>query len=185
MKYGALIIENRDFDMAEIIDRHKKYLPDSWEIVHFKDEVIKSEKDYNTLLTSIDFWMSIPFDKVLIFQHDSGLLRNGIEEFAGWDYVGAPWIFQAHGGNGGLSWRSKKAMIESLMQLPWNPTLGNEDVYFSNVIKRLPQFRLAPRDVCEKFSVEAIYAEGTLGYHAIDRYLTTDQVHKIKTQYVY
>jgi hypothetical protein len=182
MKYGAVIIENR-FDVAPIIKSHGKFIPKDWTIRSYSSLDIKSIKDYNTLLTSIEFWDSLPFDKILIFQHDSGLLRDGIEEFFEWDYIGAPWKFQHHGGNGGLSWRSKSAMIECIMQLPWNPRYGNEDVYFSNLLKNMPQFKLAPREVCEKFSCESIYKEGTLGYHAIDKYLTKEECAKILTQY--
>jgi hypothetical protein len=182
MKYGAVIIENR-FPVDQIVSDHKKFLPEGWEVIHLYDPSIKNIQDYNSLLTSLEFWHFLPFDKVLIFQHDSALLRNGIEDFLGWDYVGAPWKFQHHGGNGGLSWRSKSAMIECIMHLPWNPRLQNEDVYFSNLLKNMPQFKLAPREVCEKFSCESIYAEGTLGYHAIDKYLTKEECIKIKTQY--
>jgi hypothetical protein len=179
---GAIIIDNRNLPgLKDTIRNHMKFIPD-WGFIHFKPD-IKTIEDYNKLLTSIDFWESIPFDKVLIFQHDSMLLRSGIEEFLEWDYVGAPWKFQEHGGNGGLSLRSKSAMLECLLELPWNPSLQNEDVYFSNMINRLPQLKLAPREVCKKFACETIYEEGTLGYHAIEKYLTKSEVLKIKTQY--
>jgi hypothetical protein len=182
MKYGAVIVENRGIDVDGIINRHLKFLPD-WKVIHINNPEIKTQNDYNNFLTSKEFYDLIPFDKFLIFQHDSGLLRKGIEDFLEWDYIGAPWKFQEHGGNGGLSWRSKKAMLECIMQLPWNPTLGHEDVYFSNLLRRIPNFKLAPREICEKFSCESIYTEGTLGYHAIDKYLTEKECIKIKTQY--
>lgn len=182
MKYGAVIVENR-FPVDKIISEHRKFLPLDWEVWIYDRPEIKTERDYNILLTSPEFWHELPFDKVLIFQHDSGLLREGIHEFLEWDYIGAPWKFQEHGGNGGLSWRSKSAMLECIMSMTWNPSLGNEDVYFSNLLKRMPQFKLAPREVCEKFSCESIYKEGTLGYHAIDKYLTKEECTKILTQY--
>jgi hypothetical protein len=182
MTYGAVIVENR-FNVDGIGMDHAKFLPEDWKILYDNYHHIKTIQDYNILMTSLEFWQDIPFDKVLIFQHDSGLLRKGIQEFFEYDYVGAPWKFQEHGGNGGLSWRSKSAMIECIMQLPWNPRLGNEDVYFSNLLKRMPQYKLAPREVCEKFSCESIYKEGTLGYHAIDKYLTKEECNKILTQY--
>lgn len=185
MKYGAVIIENRfDKDFIDyIVGSHAKFLPSGWDVSHVTVPFIKTERDYNTYLTSIDFWEECPYDKVLIFQHDSRLLRRGIHEFIQWDYIGAPWKFQEHGGNGGLSWRSKSAMLECIMSMPWNPSLGNEDVYFSNMLRRMPNFKLAPREVCEKFSCESIYKEGTLGYHAIDKYLTKEECTKILTQY--
>lgn len=183
MKYGAIIIENR-IDISKTIEEHKRFLPEYFEVKHLVHGGIKSMIDYNKLLASLPFWMALPYDKVLIFQHDSMLLRDGIEEFYEWDYVGAPWKFQDHGGNGGLSWRSREAMIEVLKMFPYVPSgNNNEDVYFSNALKQMPEFKLAPREVCEKFSCESIYKEGTLGYHAIDKYLTKEEVHKIKTQY--
>ncbi len=181
MKYGAVIIENR-FDVYHVVENHKKFLPNDWEVIHLRNTGINSMLEYNQSLTSLELWENLRFDKVLIFQHDSKLLREGIEEFYEWDYIGAPWKFQEHGGNGGLSWRSKEAMIWCIKKQPWNPSLGNEDVYFSNLLKDSP-YKLAPRDVCEKFSCESIYKEGTLGYHAINKYLTKEQVNKIKTQY--
>lgn len=181
MNYGAVIVENR-VDARPIIGIHQIYLPYYFQVIHVNNPDVKSIYDYNKLLTSLEFWQSVPFDKLLIFQHDSGILRKDICRFFEWDYVGAPWKFQEHGGNGGLSWRSKEAMLWCIKQKPWNPSLGNEDVYFSNLLKDSP-FKLAPREVCEKFSCESIYKEGTLGYHAIDKYLTKEEVTKIKTQY--
>jgi len=179
-EHCALIIENR-FDVSKIIESHAKFIPTNWEIIHLRLD-IKSMFDYNKALTDPDLWNNFRHKKVLIFQHDSMLLRTGIEEFIEWDYVGAPWKFQEHGGNGGLSWRSRDAMNWCINQKPWDPSLGNEDVYFSNLLKDSP-FKLAPREVCEKFSCESIYKEGTLGYHAIEKYLTPEEVIKIKTQY--
>ena len=182
-KYAAICIENR-FDVAEIVAQHKKYLPDYFDMVHIKDESIKTEQDYNHLLTSKVFWESLPYDKVLIFQHDSKLLRKGIEEFYDYDYVGAPWTFQKHGGNGGLSFRDVIAMKKCLELSVWNNRLSNEDVFFSNIMFRNPTlFNLAPREVCSKFSCEVIFQIGTLGVHAIERYLTHEQCDQILNQY--
>lgn len=183
MKYGALIIENR-FDVKETINRHAKFLPQGWEIVHYCGSEIKTANDYNKLLTSIEFWKAVPFDKVLIFQHDSGLLRRGIQEFLGYDFIGAPlYHIDFPCMNGGLSLRSKEAMIECVTQLPWNPSLGNEDIYFCNLLKRMPNMNLPTKEVAQKFSVETIYSEGSLGYHAIDKYLTEEQCNTILNQY--
>lgn len=180
-KYGAVIVENRhSVDVSDIIKRHKKFLPKSWDVLHIKDVVINSQDDYSRLLGSVYFWELVPFDKVLIFQADSGLLRNGIEEFLRWDYIGAPWNFQDHGGNGGLSLRSKNAMLETIKKLPYDVSVhGNEDVYFSNHLEG----KLAPRSECEKFSVESIFKLGTLGYHQIETFHSKKDVETIKTQY--
>lgn len=185
MTYGAVIVETRDLpDMGEIITRHIKYLPSDWKVLHRKAGLqINNLSDYNRLLTSVDFWKSVPFDKVLIFQHDSGLLREGIEEFLEYDYVGAPWTFQTKGGNGGLSLRTRDVMIKTLETIPYMENVhGNEDVYFSNHIERVGG-KLAPRDVCFKFSCETIFRTGTLGYHAIEKYMKPSQVQYILNQY--
>lgn len=139
--------------------------------------------EYNLMLTSLDFWNIFKdYDRVLIFQHDSMLLRDGIDEFLKWDYIGSPWKFQQHGGNGGLSLRNPNRMIEVIKNRRWHGGDGNEDVYFSNEMKGTSG--LAPRTECEKFSCETIFKLGTLGYHAIEQYLTPEQVNQIKTQYV-
>lgn len=182
MKYCAVIVENR-FDVSKIVEDHKKFLPESWEVKVLQPN-IKTIADYNKLLTSISFWESLlDYDRVLIFQHDSALLKKGIEKFKKWDYIGAPWKFQEHGGNGGLSLRNPKAMVECIKKQQWNPSLGNEDVYFCNLLVKMPEFKLADRNACRKFSCETIFQLGTLGYHAIEKYLTEDQVEKIKHQY--
>lgn len=183
MRYGALIIENR-FDVSQIIEEHKKFLPESWPIMHFEDHVIKTERDYNALLTSPDFWHSLPFDKVLIFQHDSGLLRKGIEDYLKYDFIGAPlYHIDFPCMNGGLSLRSVPAMIEACMQLPWNPSLGNEDIYFCNLLKRLPGITLPSKEVAQSFSVETIFGLGSVGFHAIEKWHSEEDVKKIKSQY--
>lgn len=181
-KLGAIIIDNRTLPHG-VIERHSNYLPKDWEVVHVSNHNVKNWLDYNVLLTSERFWKAVPFEKVLIFQHDSGLLRQGIEEFLHWDYVGAPWKFQDHGGNGGLSLRTVKTMIETIAHTPYQPIIhGNEDVYFSNNIHRVGG-KLAPREVCSKFSCESIFELGTLGYHAIDKHLNNEQVNQIMNQY--
>lgn len=183
MKCAAIIVENR-FDVSEIIEAHKRFLPIGWHAIPWIARNIKTINDYNQLLTSSRFWNElVRYDRILIFQHDSTLLRNGIEEFLEYDYVGAPWKFQEHGGNGGLSIRNPKAMLACIQKQLWNPKLGNEDVYFSNLLKDMPEFKLAPRDVCSKFSCESIFQLGTLGYHAIEKYLTEEEVNQIKRQY--
>lgn len=183
MRYGAVIIETRKLDFQQIVNRHLSFLPKTWEWCVIDEYPIDSMMDYNMLLTSAPFWERIPFDKVLIFQHDSGLLRPGIEEFLEYDYVGAPWKFQDHGGNGGLSLRSKAAMLGVINNVPYQHILhGNEDVFYSNHLERCG-YKMAPREVCKKFSVESIFELGTLGYHAPNKHLTHSQTQQILNQY--
>lgn len=197
----AAIVETRiNYRLPAIIEQHRKFLPDKDRICLFTDEAgynfysgkieaqfyiidpINNLPDYNRLLTSIDFW-EFEDDEVLIFQADSMLLRDGIEEFYGYDFIGAPIkniAFPAM--NGGLSLRSQSAMIKCINHRPWNPSLGNEDIYFCHVLQEIGG-SLPGKEVASKFSVETIFNLGSLGYHACDKYLTVEQVKQIKTQY--
>lgn len=210
--FAAVIVETRPLpDLKDILDRHMKYLPKRTDLIIFhgkknaiavreaskkyhnctfhnllQDELSSSE--YNSLLTSTYFWDKlITYERVLIFQSDSALLRKGIEDFMYWDYVGAPWSDPSHqhGGNGGLSLRNPKVMLDVIKTRPYNESIhGNEDYYFCDLIKFREWIgKLAPREICSRFSCEAIYKLGTLGTHAIEKYLTLEQLNNIKTQY--
>ena len=73
-------------------------------------------------------------------------------------------------------------MLELCSSMPWQPSRGNEDSFFVGNLES-GGGRFAPLDVCQRFSCETMLALGTLGYHAIDRYLSPDEVHMIKSQY--
>lgn len=211
-KYGAVIIETRCIkDLEAIVKNHLYFLPPDWGVTFFhghanKEYVINALKDirnvqfislplsdmptalYNKLLTTPSFWKSFSYEKVLIFQSDSVLLRHGIEEFLQYDYVGAPWRFQNHGGNGGLSLRSADAMRTICNAIRYNPSChGNEDVFFSNMIhdKYSGTYNLAPREICEQFACESLFRLNTLGAHAIEKYLSSAEVKAILNQIKY
>ena len=197
---AAVITETRPMAIVpEIIEQHLSMLPDDFELVvfcskenegNFSDYKGKFKKhfvtintlhDYNMLMTSEFYWSKLlKYDHVLVFQTDSKILRTGIEEFYDWDYVGSPWLFQDHGGNGGVSLRTPKVMMETIKNVPYN---GNpfEDVYFSNNLDRFG--KLAPRKVCEKFGCETIFKLGTFSYHAIKTYMNHEQIKEIENQY--
>lgn len=175
------VVDNKN-DCFEIFKRHTKFLSD---FRLYKDDTITSINDYNKLLTSIEFWEKFEEEKVLIIQHDSGLLRTGIEEFFQYDFIGAPikhCAFPAM--NGGLSLRTPNAMIECIKDTPYNPNIhGNEDIYFCYQLKKLG-YNLPSKEISSKFSVETIYALGAMGYHAIDKWLTKEQCETILKQYI-
>lgn len=179
---AAVIVENRpNINLNEVIERHMKFLPDYTKLYVINDVPVSNIEDYNKLLTSVEFWHGIKEENILIFQSDSALLRTGIEEFYQWSYVGAPWKFQYNGGNGGLSFRKKSAMLYVLEH--FNRKEGvNEDIFFCNCLQACSK-NLAPRSVCLQFSCETIYQKGTLGYHAIEKYLSTEEINQIKNQY--
>lgn len=203
-KLAAVIVETRPLiNLAQTIDDHMKMLPpdtDLWLFLGKKNEYLKDLfKDakieivaepmdlssYNRLLTSSEFWSMFKdqYERVLIFQSDSMLLSKGIEEFYRWDYIGASWRWNmTYIGNGGLSLRNPQIMYEITQRYPWN-TILNEDHWFCMHMYDFKIGNLAPIEEADKFSVEAKYKLGSLGYHAIDKWLTPQQVEKIKTQY--
>lgn len=198
MRFGAVIVETRSLpNLVDIINQHMDFLPGAGLTIFGFDNVQQlvkafpkaniinlgshlNEQQYNYLLTSSFFWKCLPYDKVLIFQHDSVILRDGIKDFLGWDYIGAPWKFPPYVGNGGFSIRSVPAMLRTIEKVKYNHAIhGNEDVYFCNHLQGI----LAPIEVAEKFCVESIYKLSTFAYHAIEKYLTQEQVLTIKKQY--
>jgi hypothetical protein len=197
---AVIFIETRILSgLQDKVNSIMKFLPYDWDCIvvcsnrneHLFSGVkylikdIDSLTQYNEFMTSKSFWDSLPYDYVLICQHDSGLLRHGIDQFLKWDYVGAPWPFCQYGGNGGLSIRNVKVFREILSKFKFNSQNGNEDVFYSTIMDQY-NYKIAPREVCEEFSVESEFLMGTLGYHFgtdSDRYLTNDQKLKILNQY--
>jgi alpha-N-acetylglucosamine transferase len=162
-----------------------KFLP-GWDLQHIDQPNIRSGEDYNKILTDTRFWEMLPYDRVLIFQHDSMLLREGIDEFLQYDFIGAPiknFPFPAM--NGGLSLRSPQAMIEAIVKKPRQHTKyahHNEDIYYSYICNELGM-NLPDYETARKFSVETIFGLGSLGIHAIDKHLKICEQQKILTQY--
>ncbi len=172
-QFGKTFVSEYDFHMINI---------------EANDFYINDQNGYNKLLTSVWFWDQINADQVLIFQPDSKILtkdRNIIRQFIDYDYIGAPWTFQQHGGNGGLSWRTVWTMKHIISKFPYNPVLGNEDVYFCNIMNTHKDFyvAMAPRHICEQFSVESKFRFGTFGCHAIEKYLSEPECNAILSQY--
>jgi len=178
-KLAVILVENRDENISKALDNHLAFIPNGSTFYNNWD--CHSIEDYNTLMTSRKFWESIQEENILIIQHDSALLRTGIEKFYKWDYIGAVWDFEPYVGNGGFSFRHKSAMIKILDSMPYDG-ITNEDIYFAKGCKELG-LKLAPIKEANKFSCETQYHLGTLGYHAIEKYLTPIQIKKIKTQY--
>jgi hypothetical protein len=110
------------------------------------------------------------------------LLLNNVDDFLKYDYVGAPWKFQEHGGNGGLSIRDVEVMYQICISCPFEQQDINEDIYFCDIMFNKKIGNLAPRNVCEKFSMETIFKEKTTGYHAIEKYHSKEVVDIILAQ---
>ena len=141
---------------------------------------------YSELLTTIDFWNNFTADKILLYQEDTMLFKNNIDDFLEYDYIGAPWPIEQddnlHGvGNGGFSLRSRKKMIEVIEKVKvkdlklgnstkkymmnTNSTFVPEDVYFSKSLIDYKLGKVATRDVAINFSQETQLSPSPLGGH--------------------
>jgi len=133
---------------------------------------INSINDYSNLLKTTEFWNYIKGDKVLIYQEDSFIFSNNIEEFSEYDYIGAPWreeILPINVGNGGFSLRTRRAMIDVIDTVNEEKTnkdeVISEDVFFSKHMQRLNIGKIADKDIALKFSTELIYSKDSFAGH--------------------
>lgn len=201
MKLAAVIVETRLIPcMVNVIQAHLDFLPENTSVFiqcglanfdvlskSFPNANVElcgvnSIGDYNQLLTWHNFWYQfLDYDRVLVFQIDSFLLKQGIEAFYEWDYIGAPWKFEPFVGNGGLSLRNPEIMHEICLKI--SPQRQNEDIIITNFMVNNKMGKLAPLEIAEKFSVETIFKLGTLGGHAIEKWLNLEQCKQIKKQY--
>jgi hypothetical protein len=194
---ALLFVETRNIPNLKFhLERHLKLKPEGWDVaVLCSDDnaeqfegydkfIVENPNNlyrYNVMMTSSMIWSVLPFDYVLLIEHESGILRYGIEEFIKYDYVGSPWKFQQHGGNGGFSLRKVDTMLEVTKRFKFTGGM-NEDVWFSNNMFE-NGFNIAPRDICKKFACETIFELGTYGYHAINKYFNDEQLSQIYNQY--
>lgn len=140
-------------------------------------------------------------DRVLLFQADSILCANSgahPDDFAEWDFIGAPISQQfGVGFNGGLSLRNPRMILDLLHELegvdegantfetrlrkaeagevtlePWEKF---EDQWFYTKLHERGSARLPDEDVARKFAVETIWEERPMGYHQPFRWLTEGQ----------
>lgn len=174
------IVDNKH-DCNEVIHEHYKFLPSNTIIKYVYDNGIQSKDDYSKLLMSRKFWEQFETEHILIFQHDSRLLRTGIEEFLKYDYIGASWNFEPYVGNGGLSLRKKSAMLKVIDNYDDHKFLP-EDMYFGYGCLALG-LNIAPVDIADKFSIETKFILGSMGYHQIETYFTPEQCELVKNQY--
>lgn len=177
----TMCIVDNQHDCEKAIINHYSFMPKDSIIKYISDVEIKSKREYSDLLMTRAFWESFDTEDILVFQHDSALLRTGIEEFLGYDYIGASWKFEPYVGNGGLSLRKKSAMLHIIDHYHINKHL-DEDMYFGHGCIDLG-LKLAPIEVADKFSVETKFILGSMGYHQIERYFTKEQCQIIKNQY--
>lgn len=162
---------------------------------------VKSVEDYNNMMYDIYFWNMINAKKCLIFQEDSLLLRDGVEKFLRYDYIGAPWpikdnISDSHIGNGGFSIRNVDLMKKIFSENTQEQCRRKEeriiidgkipeDVFISRNIDKysndLPSLYEATEFACENHKYENSYGMHNIWCINYD-YLTilNDNVRKVK-----
>lgn len=181
--------------------------PSTFRTINGLDELLKTNPhllpslNYSLFMSSPSFWKVFNgYERVLVFQMDSIIFKNGIEEFMKWDYVGAPcynFYKEQTIQNGGLSLRNPRIMEYIGRYHGWNTDLSDlvevgkystgsffaEDIFFTLRMIKYGIGNYAPLDVAKKFSVESKLEWGTFGGHRIDVYHPADVVKKLKGQY--
>ena len=133
---------------------------------------------HSEYMENVDFWRKVKGKKALIFQTDSLLLREGIDEFLEYDYIGAPWRKPKENqwvGNGGLSLRTVSKMIEICENNPVTEQIW-EDIYF---MKHMKGVGVADIETAMRFSVEDVFSPNPLGVHNPIRHITPEQLKKV------
>lgn len=107
--------------------------------------VLSRKKKKFELMTEKWIWENMLADTVLLFGGGSVICSNSIytiEDFTQYDYIGGPWnAFKGVGGDGGLSIRKRKLMLQAInyeldkakddeARLTSYKTWGQEDVFF-------------------------------------------------------
>ena len=128
--------------------------------------------NYSKLLCSKEFWNLFIGEKILIYQEDTFIFKSNIMDFIKWDYIGAPWTITDNKdnllvGNGGLSLRTKKIMLEIIEKIPYLNNIP-EDKYFSENINNYGI--LADFLSGLKFSSECFVNSNSFGSHCIFYY---------------
>jgi hypothetical protein len=209
--YEAVLIEFRLFPHIEFIIRNNilklgnewiytiicgnlnyEYMKNMVANINNNIKVIKIDYDnltpsqYSLLLSSKSFWDLLTGEKILIYQEDSIIFKNNINDFLEFDYIGAPWNKSSNDtpnsvGNGGLSLRTKSSMINvietvsienskinSSTQIYMKNTKSTtmpEDVYFSLNLQEYNLGKVADWDTAIKFSTESIKNDQAFGGH--------------------
>jgi hypothetical protein len=134
----------------------------------------------SAFLTTPWFWEKLgPAEKVLMFQADSMLCANSerrVDDFLGWDFVGAPVrAGLGEGYNGGLSLRNVALSLAIVRAESWErdrkenkggggPNVDYEDQWFFAKMRERGA-RLPGVEVAGQFAVETVWRERPLGYH--------------------
>jgi len=188
-----------NYNQEQEIPTTIKYIPGLSQLL--EDKRMKSLFNICMVMTTPEFLKDyFDYERVLIFQRDTAILRGGIEGFFEYDYIGAPcynFVRDQTIQNGGLSLRNPRVMEYICRLYGWKTDIQDmmvvgqyssasffaEDIFFCLRLIKHNAGKLAPLDVSQRFSVESRFELGTLGYHRIDAYLTEDEQKQVKEQY--
>jgi len=142
-----------------------------------------AQTDLRSIAKLSAFWDIVKGNQQLFFNSEAMLCRHGIEEFLGYDYIGAPWPDDVVSpwcrvGSGGLSLRRKSSMQEICATCNVLPVgIGAEDVYFSiNLHLAGSRYRLPAADVAARFAVERLLASAPLGLYRSWKFLPASEL---------
>lgn len=127
---------------------------------------------------SPDFWEPLcDFDKILIFNVDTGIRHNSVLKFLHYDFIGAHWnhlpmgdphVFQ---GNGAFSIRNPKLMRYITQKYTCPESWNLDDCWFVwHLVHKVPSSVLPTKPTCAQFSTEGNDIDGTMGFHDTERY---------------
>jgi len=193
--YFAVIIEPRPLPHLEYVIRNvMHFLGEGWGLYivgsnsnrehlieitrgwnHVTMEILDvdnlSREEFRAMRKNHKYWGRLKGKKLLCFESDTLLCRQGIHEFTEFDYIGAPWGEKyavsdvVRVGNGGLSIRSRQAMID--MCHKGKPrVIPSEDSFFSIQLNlHKDDYNLPDVETAMQFSVESMYYPTPLGIH--------------------
>jgi len=145
-----------------------------------------NQSEYSKFLTTMDFWNLLNGEKILIYQEDSIIFKNNVEDFLAFDFIGAPFPKVQNDtpnnvGNGGLSIRSKSIMKKIIESIPVESTTFNsstmeymkivnltfppEDIYFSKNMQEHNIGKVAEWNDAFLFSSESICNSDSFAGH--------------------
>ena len=145
-----------------------------------------NQSTYSKLLATTSFWNLFNGFKILIYQEDSIIFKNNINDFLLWDYIGAPWKKTQNDtencvGNGGFSLRTKDVMIQvinehNIKDISLNSSTINfmnvskmticpEDVYFSKTMQEYKIGKVSDWNSAYNFSTESVLNLDSFGGH--------------------
>jgi hypothetical protein len=136
--------------------------------LHLNNSIFYDNNNYNALFKSKNFWNLFNEKHILITQTDTLLLKNNLNNFLSYDYIGSPWplnvewnLYNISIGNGGFSLRNKDKMLEIIEKHYFlnniEDALLPEDCYFSKYLHNDYSAIIPDYKEGLSFAVECIY----------------------------